>query len=131
MLRQNIDSILENWIKEISSKEILPEDIQALNFGIFESENGYTVYLTGSNEYDAAADDWACNEDFVPNNRYLEFDQKEVSMLDWKEFLNLIVDSLRNIISLENYSEYKILNVANITSGFDDGDLVKLKFNTI
>lgn len=127
MLRFKIDNILENWIKDISDKETVLENIQALNFGIFESENGYTVYLTGSSEYDIKDDDWACNDDFIPNNRYLEFDQKEISSLGWQEFLKLIVDSLRNIIKSEEYSKYKILHIANITTGFDDGDLVKIR----
>jgi hypothetical protein len=127
MLRFKIDNILENWIKEMSDKEIVPENIQALNFGIFESENGYTIYLTGSTEYDIEDDDWACNNDFVPNNKYLEFSQREIISIDWKEFLNLIAESLNNIIKSKESSKYKILNVDNITTGFDAGELVKVK----
>ncbi len=121
------ENILKGWIKEISDEEIVPENIQALNFGIFESENGYTVYLTGSMEYDNEDDDWACNEDFVPNNRYLEFNGEEISNLDWEDFQNLMVESLKSIISSKEISEYKILNVDNIAIGFDDGELVKVK----
>ena len=122
-----VEKNLERWIKGISNKEALPENIKALNFGIFESENGYTVYLTGSNEYDAEDDDWACNEDFTPSNRYLEFNKEEISKLDWEQFLKYIVESLKNIIKAENQDEYKILNVVNIATGFDDGDLIKIK----
>lgn len=127
MINPNIENILKAWIKEISDEETVPENIQALNFGIYESENGYTVYLTGSMEYDIEDDDWACNEDFVPNNRYLEFDQEEICKLDWEDFQEYMVESLKNIISLKDISEYKILNVENIATGFDDGELVKVK----
>lgn len=127
MLSRKFENILKGWIKEIANEEIVPENTQALNFGIFESENGYTVYLTGSMEYDIEDDDWACNEDFVPNNRYLEFNEEEISNLDWEDFQNLMVESLKNIIDSKEISEYKILNIDNITTGFDDGELVKVK----
>lgn len=127
MLNRKFENILKGWIKEIANEEIVPENIQALNFGIFESENGYTVYLMGSMEYDIEDDDWACNEDFVPNNRYLEFNEEEISNLDWENFQNLMVESLKNIIDSKEISEYKILNIDNITTGFDDGELVKVK----
>ena len=39
---------IEDWLLELSHNEVIPENIVALNFGIFESENGYCVYLIGS-----------------------------------------------------------------------------------
>lgn len=127
MLNSNFENILKDWIKEISDEETVLENIQALNFGMFESENRYAVYLIGSNEYDTEDDDWACNEDFVPNNKYLEFNQEEICNLDWEDFQELMVESSKNIISSKDISEYKILNIDNITTGFDDGELVKVK----
>ena len=52
---------IEDWLLELSHNEVIPENIVALNFGIFESENGYCVYLIGSESYDADDDDWACD----------------------------------------------------------------------
>ena len=50
---------IEDWLLELSHNEVIPENIVALNFGIFESENGYCVYLIGSESYDVDDDDWA------------------------------------------------------------------------
>ncbi|MDO7203249.1 hypothetical protein Q5M85_02365 [Paraclostridium bifermentans] len=33
---------------------------------------------------------------------------------------------MKNIIQAENQDEYKILNVVNIATEFDDGDLIKI-----
>ena len=48
---------IEDWLLELSHNEVIPENIVALNFGIFESENGYCVYLIGSESYDVDDDD--------------------------------------------------------------------------
>ncbi|KNF09453.1 hypothetical protein CLPU_3c02320 [Gottschalkia purinilytica] len=127
MKNTDFKNILSNWISQISNEEDLDENIKALNFGIFESENGYTVYLIGSNEYDIDDDEWACNEDFVPKQKYLTFNEGQTIRLNWEDFEELICRTLKSIINSEKVDEYSILNVDNITTGFDDGDLIKIK----
>ena len=60
---------IEDWLLELSHNEVIPENIVALNFGIFESENGYCVYLIGSESYDVDDDDWACDEVFTTRDQ--------------------------------------------------------------
>lgn len=55
---------IRHWIQQINDETILPSDIVAFNFGLFESEEGYCIYLTGSKFYDESDDDWACDIDF-------------------------------------------------------------------
>lgn len=43
---------IRHWIQQINDETILPSDIVAFNFGLFESEEGYCIYLTGSKFYD-------------------------------------------------------------------------------
>ena len=57
---------IRHWIQQINDETILPSDIVAFNFGLFESEEGYCIYLTGSKFYDESDDDWACDIDFEP-----------------------------------------------------------------
>jgi len=61
-----------NWIEEINMKESSVNGILAFWFGLFETENGYTMYLTGSNEFDEEDDDWACSIDFEPKDKYFD-----------------------------------------------------------
>ena len=55
---------IRHWIQQINDETILPSDIVAFIFGLFESEERYCIYLTGSIFYDESDDDWACNIDF-------------------------------------------------------------------
>ena len=101
---------IEDWLLELSHNEVIPENIVALNFGIFESENGYCVYLIGSESYDVDDDDWACDVDYEPVDKYL----------------NEVITILLDIISLEKVSAW-LLHTKYITVGFDDGVLEKIR----
>ena len=48
---------IRHWIQQINDETILPSDIVAFNFGLFESEEGYCIYLTGSKFYDESDDE--------------------------------------------------------------------------
>ena len=68
--KQKVKAIVKQWILFIAEYETLPNDIIALNFNLWEAveENGqscYTLELTGSKQYDAENDDWACEEDLL------------------------------------------------------------------
>jgi len=43
---------LENWLLNICDTESPDKSIIGFNFGLFESEDGFTIYLTGSKEFD-------------------------------------------------------------------------------
>lgn len=124
---EEFEALIENWIKVLSKEEYIPENIKALNFGMFESENGYVVHLYGSEDYDPKDDSWSYNEDYVPKKRCIEFDQKNIKELHWEEFQNLIVKTLRNIIKSSAPEDIKIMSAAHVTTGFDDGDLINIK----
>ena len=114
---------IEDWLLELSHNEVIPENIVALNFGIFESENGYCVYLIGSESYDVDDDDWACDVDYEPVDKYLNIEGVDV---DPDKFLNEVITILLDIISLEKVSAW-LLRTKYITVGFDDGVLEKIR----
>lgn len=93
------------------------------SFGIFESENGYCVYLIGSESYDVDDDDWACDVDYEPVDKYLNIEGVDV---DPDKFLNEVITILLDIISLEKVSAW-LLHTKYITVGFDDGVLEKIR----
>lgn len=74
LINRKVKAIVKQWLLFIAEYETLPNDIIALNFNLWEAveENGqscYTLELTGSKQYDAENDDWACEEDFDPRER--------------------------------------------------------------
>ena len=108
----------QSWIESITERPSL----EAINIGLFQSQDSFTAYLIGSNEYDPNNDDWACNEDFIPSNKYLVLN---VDLTEWHSVQQLVVESVQQII---NSGQQTILNCApNVTVGFDDGDLEKVK----
>ncbi len=114
---------IEDWIKDIFTNNNIPNDIIALNFGLFESTDGKAVYCTGSTEYDDEDPDWACNEDFSPNEKYFQ-PNETISNLDDEEFESTICDLIEQV--LENNANSIPKSVNHICCGFDDGDLTLL-----
>jgi hypothetical protein len=114
----------ENWLNKISRTISPPPEILAFNFGIFEGEEGYTVYLTGSRIFDPKDPDWACQVDYEPEENYLCFEDS--SRMDWTTVQTLVETLVRDY--LENHPEAPLLDPnPSITVGFDDGDLVQIR----
>lgn len=113
---------IQRWIQQINDSTILPSDIVALNFGLFESDGGYCIYLTGSKSYDESDDDWACNIDFEPRNKYLML---KVIDLTWQQLLSETTEIISQYISCSNHSD--LFKNKIVTIGFDDGDLTRIQ----
>jgi hypothetical protein len=125
----SFDEVFENfsnWIKEIDSTNPDTENVKAYNFGLFESEKGYSVYLTGSNQYDEDDDDWACNEDFVPNQKYFELPDYFIEGKNWDKIQRDFAEVIRKFIESDSFRNSFLAKAEAITVGFDDGDLERV-----
>lgn len=122
-----LQDLIADWIanNEIISRQV--DGISACNFGLFESPKGYTIYLTGSKEYDSEDDDWALDVDYEPQYKYLiipiEFTQRH----DWLGVLEIVRTSLTEYLNSEAFSISGLSTIEVITTGFDDGELVRIK----
>lgn len=116
---------IENWLNELNISEFIPEEIIAINFGLFESDKGYILYMTGSEFYDMDDDDWASEIDYEPQKKYLTLGKS--AEIDWEFLEDEVVKNITEILNSESFKNSMFSNVSNITVGFDDGDLVKIK----
>ncbi|GHT79470.1 hypothetical protein AGMMS50262_23200 [Bacteroidia bacterium] len=117
----------ENWIDNIINKECPDEKIVAYYFGIFESgEKEYTLYLSGSTEFNEENSDWACNDDFEPKEKYLSLPQYH--HFEWEDVLNEIVKILQEFIHTDVYKNSFLSQAKAIATGFDEGDLILITF---
>ena len=114
---------IENWLQKLSQDNIDDNGIVALYFGIYETEAGYCLYLTGSKEYDADDDDWACSVDFEPKGNYLSID----STMDWEQFLNTVSVIIEECVNELLISRPKLFSNKIIAVGFDDGQIIRIK----
>ncbi|MFL9483369.1 hypothetical protein ACI6Q2_11375 [Chitinophagaceae bacterium LWZ2-11] len=116
----------QQWLYNICDNENPDKSIIAYNFGIFETETGYSVYLTGSNHFDKNDPDWATNENFIPKTKYYSLPASDYKDLTWEEILETIRLHLQDFINTEKYKNSFFINAKAITTGFDDGDLIYL-----
>lgn len=116
-----------NWIMNMNGELEDHEKIIALNFGIIETLNSYSIYLTGSNEYDESDSDWACNEHFVAKEKYFTLNLKASNSNDWAQTSSLVENLIRTFISSSEFNGSILNKVKFITFGFDDGDLTRIK----
>ena len=114
---------ITEWVRELSSKNSVPESCAALLIGLFEGEESYQIYMCGSNEYDPQDDDWACNQDFTPVPRYLSSGVPRSR--PWEEFQNDVVAVVRDI--LDSGGNTLLHQCPHVSVGFDDGSLVHVK----
>lgn len=120
MDRDNLKKTIKGWLLKIDKEDILPDDIIALNFGLYEP---YGIELIGAEVYDPDDDDWACEEDFEPKQRSCDLNIPKTET--WEDVLNNVVIVLKEL--MDELKDIQLLNVRHITTGFSDGDLVVVK----
>ena len=124
-LTSYIETEIKHWLA--LNDQDAPEGIEALNIGIFRSEEGYFLYMSGSKTYDPQDDDWACNDDFVPEEKYLEVPMDATTDTDWLAFQSQVRGILMKEIPQLAQRHKSIYHQCIITMGFDDGNLIKIK----
>lgn len=112
------------WINVIESGNLPTGKIKGLNFGLFQSSDSYMMYLIGSEIFDEKDENWACEVDYEPEYKYLDLNDSRLNDSDWKYVLDYSVKLISNYLKLNDSFLSKI---ENITTGFDDGSLTRLK----
>ncbi len=125
-LCKSVKSRILYWL-EINDQPF-HEDIAAFHIGLFETESGYSLYLCGGKTYDPQDDDWACNSDFQPEEKYLAFDKFELfsdtgKHFDYEDFQLLVGNTVRKYLENNQDKEKSMFYQKVVTIGFDDGKL--------
>ena len=123
----SLATLLSDWLHKIESENLPSADITALNFGILRSEKGYMIFLTGSEVYDAADDDWAGEIDYQPPraNKYLLLTAEINKTLKWTMVLELLAPALKEVITTE--AAPQLFRNRTVTLGYDDEKLILIK----
>jgi hypothetical protein len=114
------------WLERINQLEEISADLSAFNLGLFETSDGYSAYITGANIYDAEDDDWRCEQDFVPKEKYFPFPRFFKSK-HWSEILQLAINFVSRFMNSTNFETSFLSKVEAITVSFDDGDVHRVK----
>jgi len=116
----------EEWVNQIIETEKPSKKIKGYYFGLFEtSDKEYMMYLSGSKEFDVDDDDWACNNDFEPKEKYLPLPQYKGFV--WEETLNQTIKILQEFTTTDIYKNSFFAKAQGISTGFDGGDVVLIR----
>jgi len=94
-MKETVKNKIKKWLLDIDRQENLPNDIVALNFNISEP---YELELIGSSWYDDEDPDWACDDDFVPDDCFLPLEEIHEEV-HWEQVLSMITEILKEIVA--------------------------------
>lgn len=112
------------WLSRVCRGEVPPDDIRAFNVGLFQAESGFTAYLIGSMSYDADDDDWACNVDFEPQQKYCLL--VGANSETWDSVLRMVIGAVREFVASDAGQESFLARAEVLCVGFDDGELMRI-----
>lgn len=121
-MTSNNDSLAErfsNWIDAAFVPQP-PARIIAFNLNLYDSP--FRVGLVGSARFDKDDQDWACEEDWVANDRFFDFPE-ELGALPWSNRLSLVVALLTECLQSKTETGDILRNAQAVAVGFVDGDL--------
>ena len=121
-------SLFNSWLNKIIQNESPDSSIVAINFGIFEAEKGFQICIAGFKNYEKDNDDWAVGfGDYSPKNKYFQLNNSEFKGLDWQGVQLKVIDLVNRFTETDLYSDSFLAKATAITTGFDDGDLIRIK----
>lgn len=115
------------WIERLNQTEHPSNDVIAFNFGLFETIEGFTIYLVGAKKFDAQNDDWVLEPDFEPKEEYLDLHSDELAELEPDEILKRTIDIVTKYVQSNDFKHSILKHAVAITTGFDDGSLKRIK----
>lgn len=124
--KDEIKNRIRLWIDRISNQNKIPLDIKAFNFGLIESEKGYQLYLIGTKKYNLLNDDWACKEDFSPNEKYLSLEMNSKKW-NWEEIQFIVKSGIEQFIETRISPLTFVHKAEYLTTGFDNETLLKIE----
>lgn len=122
-----VKDVIEEWLKKIAAAESIPQDIVAVNIGMFESDNGYGVYMCGFKEYDGEDDDWTCKPEYEPREKYLMLAGRGFESMVWETLLHQMILALKEILECGCESVRHFFDGCIVTAGFDEDKLFRVK----
>lgn len=122
-----VKDVIEEWLKKIAAAESMPQDIVAVNIGMFESDNGYEVYMCGFKEYDGEDDDWTCKPEYEPREKYLMLAGRGFESMVWETLLHQMILALKEILESGCASVRHFFDGRIVTAGFDEDKLFRVK----
>ncbi|MGI4760691.1 MAG: hypothetical protein ACRYF0_08300 [Janthinobacterium lividum] len=116
---------LGSWLQEIVMSAKPSKEIAAFRFGLGEVERGYVLYLAGSINYDELDDEWASYPPEFLFEKELIISNSEEQ--EWYWILLQVIYSLGRVLRDSVVQESFLGGIKPVYTGFEDGDLYRIK----
>ncbi|MDF1763845.1 MAG: hypothetical protein P1U57_10580 [Oleibacter sp.] len=104
--------------------DALPDQVVAFNINIYQSP--FCIEIVGSNEFDRENEDWACNEDWTPQNRTAAV-SNSIYGGSWSEAQDNIINMAKSYLRSGSVNAQKLIAAEAFSVGFVDGNLNYVK----
>ena len=115
------------WLARALESSPPPPGIVAYYVGLFESPDGCTAYLIGSRVFDPDDDEWACNDDYAPAEKYFPLPEKITGPRDYRRVERRVVRAVKTFLAAPENGGSSLVSAEAVAVGFDDGDLTRVK----
>lgn len=94
---------VEEWLTDICTNEKNPKAISNYNIGLFELQDGYVLFLVGTNDYEIDKTHSETHNDFMPANMYFKIPKTYYDHLTREALLQKLVLDLTNFTKTNTF----------------------------
>jgi len=107
------------WLDRQLNEDI-PAQVIAFNINIYESP--FNIEIIGSKQFDPDDEDWACNEDWVPEQRVVSVSEALFGR-SWGEVQENLITMVKQYLESSSKNAHKIKAAKGFAIGFVEGNL--------
>jgi hypothetical protein len=96
---------LENWLHHICDTEQPEKPIATYHFGVFESPEGYSVFLIGRNTYEKGQNHSISTIDFEPLNMYFKMTKSEFENRTGEQVKEQLITQLKDFTMTDKFRQ--------------------------
>jgi hypothetical protein len=124
-----------DWLNQIIISQPPPEDLAAVYFGLFSTEEGLHIYASGSKIWREDDPDWACRSDWRPEGRVLmpELFREITKVYSEYNDAGCYISLAYTVLMILDFARESMVSLLDdkrrsmyIACGFDDGELFNL-----
>lgn len=123
------------WLNQLIISQPPPDDIVAVYFGLFSTEEGLQIYAAGSKIWRENDPDWACRSDWRPEGRVLmpELFREIAKVYSEFNFAGYYISLAYTVLMILDFARESMISLLDdkrksmyVACGFDDGELFNL-----
>lgn len=115
------------WLTRVCREDRPRASVIAFNVGLFETAEGYSAYLVGSEQFDPDDGDWACDAAFTPQERYFPVPASELPFRNASDVQEAAVHATKAFLESADGQQSYLASATAVTVGFDCGDLERVR----